>query len=116
MPSFTKLPERNLDVLRAVAVLCVLADHVIIAASPPGNTEWGWLGRAGVLIFFVHTALVLMGSLERLGGTRSGWISRFYVRRAWRIYPLAVSAILLALALGVPGYTVHMGYPAPYHA
>jgi peptidoglycan/LPS O-acetylase OafA/YrhL len=114
--SFTKLPERNLDVLRAVAVLCVLADHVVIAATPPGNISWGWVGRAGVLIFFVHTALVLMGSLERSGGTRPGWISRFYLRRALRIYPLAVATIALVLALGIPEHTVHVGYPAwPYH-
>jgi peptidoglycan/LPS O-acetylase OafA/YrhL len=114
--SFTKLPERNLDVLRAVAVLCVLADHVAIAATAPGNVSWGWVGRAGVLIFFVHTALVLMGSLERSGGMRPGWISRFYVRRAWRIYPLAVATIVMVLALNIPEHTVHAGYPAPlYH-
>ena len=67
-----------------------------------------------MLIFFVHTALVLMGSLERSGGSRSGWIPRFYIRRAWRIYPLAIAAVLLALALRVPEHTVHLGYPAPY--
>ncbi len=112
--SATKLPERNLDVLRAVAVLCVLTDHVVIAATPPGNLTWGWVGRAGVLIFFVHTALVLMGSLERGDGSRPGWIPRFYIRRAWRIYPLAIVAVLLALALRVPIHSVHIGFPAPY--
>jgi peptidoglycan/LPS O-acetylase OafA/YrhL len=114
--SVTKLPERNLDVLRAVAVLCVLADHVVISATLPGNVSWGWVGRVGVLIFFVHTALVLMGSLDRSGGTRPGWVSRFYVRRAWRIYPLAVATIVMAVALNIPEHTVHAGYPAPlYH-
>jgi peptidoglycan/LPS O-acetylase OafA/YrhL len=112
-PSFTKLPERNLDVLRAAAVLCVLANHVVIAATPPPNAAWGWVGRAGVLIFFVHTALVLMGSLERSGGTRAGWIVRFYVRRVWRIYPLAIAAIIMALAFRVSQHLVVMGYPPP---
>jgi peptidoglycan/LPS O-acetylase OafA/YrhL len=110
----TKLPERNLDVLRAVAVLCVVADHVAIAATPPTNLAWGWVGRAGVLIFFVHTALVLMGSLERSGGVRSGWIATFYVRRAWRIYPLAVATILLVTVAGISEHTPHIGYPSSF--
>jgi peptidoglycan/LPS O-acetylase OafA/YrhL len=111
--SVTKLPERNLDVLGAAAVLCVVINHVVVAATPPPNPNWGWLGRVGVLIFFVHTALVLMGSLERSGGTRAGWIIRFYVRRAWRIYPLAIAAIIVALALRVSQHLVVMGYPPP---
>lgn len=111
--SATKLPERILDVLRAAAVLCVVVNHVVLAATPPPNPRWGWLGRVGVLIFFVHTALVLMGSLERSGGTRAGWIFRFYVRRAWRIYPLAIAAIIMALALHVSPHLVVMGYPPP---
>jgi peptidoglycan/LPS O-acetylase OafA/YrhL len=110
----TKLPERNLDILRAIAVLCVLADHVIIAATAPGNVAWGWLGRAGVLIFFVHTALVLMSSIERSGDRRDGWPLRFYVRRAFRIYPLAIAAILLAVALRIPAHTPHVGLVARF--
>jgi peptidoglycan/LPS O-acetylase OafA/YrhL len=110
----TRLPERNLDVLRALAVLCVLADHVIIAATAPGNVAWGWLGRAGVLIFFVHTALVLMGSLERSGDTRDGWPVRFYVRRAFRIYPLSIAAIVFVLALRIPAHTPHVGLVARF--
>jgi peptidoglycan/LPS O-acetylase OafA/YrhL len=112
----TPLPTRNLDLLRAVAVLCVLADHVAIAATPPGNVAWGWVGRAGVLIFFVHTALVLMGSLERSGETRGHWIAQFYVRRALRIYPLAIAAILFVIALQIPVHTTHVGMRAPFIA
>jgi len=111
---FTKLPERNLDVLRAIAVLCVLADHVVIAATAPGNVSWGWVGRAGVLIFFVHTALVLMSSLERSGDTRDGWPLRFYVRRAFRIYPLAIASIVLVIALHIPAHTPHVGLVARF--
>ena len=79
------LPERNLDVLRAVAVLCVFVDHL---ADPFTNTVGpfsAWeLGRLGVLMFFVHTSTVLMASLSRLQqGGRSGWAlaKTFYVRR-----------------------------------
>ena len=112
----TRLPSRNLDLLRAVAVLCVLADHVAIAATPPGNIEWGWVGRAGVLIFFVHTALVLMGSLERSGGTRVVWLGQFYLRRAFRIYSLAIAAILFVIVLRIPVHTPHAGMAAPFIA
>lgn len=103
----TALPERNLDVLRAIAVLLVLANHVINALTGHGTELAAWLGRAGVMAFFVHTSLVLMASLERDGAPqRSGWIKRFYVRRILRIYPLAIAAVVLVLVLHVPRLTV----------
>src|SRR5665213_3929051 len=57
----TKLPERNLDVLRAVAVLLVFADHIISAVGHHSESwNWNWsLGRIGGAFFFVHTSLVL---------------------------------------------------------
>jgi peptidoglycan/LPS O-acetylase OafA/YrhL len=89
----TVLPERNLDVLRAFAVSSVLADHVYMAMSG-GSYLWlaYWLGQAGVLAFFVHTSLVLMSSLERQGDGPA-WVRTFYIRRAFRIYPLAIASI-----------------------
>jgi peptidoglycan/LPS O-acetylase OafA/YrhL len=96
----------NLDALRAFAVLLVLADHVLETfAALDGGTFHPVdrsLGRLGVLLFFVHTCYVLMASLERGGG--SGWsLARgFYVRRAFRIYPLAVVCVLAVVAAGVP--------------
>jgi peptidoglycan/LPS O-acetylase OafA/YrhL len=98
------LPERALDTLRAFAVLCVLADHVIM--SQIGETWALWvLGRLGVLLFFVHTSLVLTGSLERSGDT----VARFYVRRAFRIYPLAIAAVALVSLFGMPRAVVPSG-------
>jgi len=77
----------NLDYLRSLAVCCVLVQHLVLRFSP----QWDGalfdaraVGRIGVLLFFVHTALVLMMSLERVPGAR-----QFFVRRAFRIYPLA---------------------------
>ncbi len=98
----TSLPERNLDTLRAFAVLCVLANHVIMVA-PFGSAVIlsYWLGRAGVLAFFVHTSLVLMSSLERHGNEGQD-VTAFYIRRAFRIYPLAIAAILLVFAMHMP--------------
>ena len=93
--------------LRAFAVLCVLVDHTIV--SQTGETLALWtLGRIGVLLFFVHTALVLMGSLERSGDTPR----QFYVRRACRIYPLAIASVLVAVWLALPRH-VTPGDSAP---
>jgi len=98
----TSLPHRNLDLLRSLAVLMVLGDHIGIALLPAGwRQSCAMFGRLGVLLFFVHTSLVLMSSLERQGD-RSDWVRAFYVRRAFRIYPLAATAIALVLVLGIP--------------
>jgi peptidoglycan/LPS O-acetylase OafA/YrhL len=53
----------------------------------------------GVLIFFVHTSLVLMLSLER--STLTGWsrATDFYRRRAFRIYPLAALFVTISFAI-----------------
>jgi peptidoglycan/LPS O-acetylase OafA/YrhL len=59
------------------------------------------VGRFGVLLFFVHTSLVLMGSIERQG-TGPRWPLIFYVRRAFRIYPLLFATVALVLAFHVP--------------
>ena len=98
----THLPERNLDVLRALAVACVALSHVLWACDRqlPIINDWE-LGRIGVLLFFVHTSLVLMSSLER-GGTGQHWIRNFYVRRAFRIYPLAIAAVLVTVVFRIP--------------
>ena len=98
----TVLPERNLDILRALAVVCVFIDH-LTGMTPFGTDFTRWLGQAGVLSFFVHTSLVLMSSLERDGApNESGWVWRFYLRRALRIYPLAWAIIALVLLLHIP--------------
>jgi peptidoglycan/LPS O-acetylase OafA/YrhL len=104
----TRLPERNLDVLRAIAVLLVFANHIMNALIGHISPLAAWLGRAGVQAFFVHTSLVLMGSMEKDDApNRHGWIKRFYARRALRIYPLAIAVIALVLILRVPSRTVY---------
>lgn len=92
----------NLDLLRALAVLAVYVDHVnTISGFPWGRPRMWMLGRVGVLIFFVHTAYVLMMSLERTQNERQ-WAFRFYVRRAFRIYPLSLFFILLLIGMLIP--------------
>ena len=89
----------NLDFLRAVAVLAVFGGH--LAWRIGFHSEFLLnLSHLGVVIFFVHTALVLMFSLERLSADGEGnVIKRFYVRRAFRIYPLATVCVLTVFAI-----------------
>ena len=93
----------NLDVLRAVAVSCVLGSHIVTAMRPIVIND-NWFGGFGVALFFVHTALVLMWSLERRPNTLD-----FYVRRAARIYPLSMVVVLAVVATHAPVETYHEG-------
>lgn len=80
----------NLDVVRSVAVVSVLAAHISGALN--SNHYVKSFGGFGVSLFFVHTSLVLMWSLERRPN-----ILDFYIRRIARIYPLAIVVLLIAV-------------------
>jgi peptidoglycan/LPS O-acetylase OafA/YrhL len=88
----------NLDLLRSSAVGCVFLAHL---SDQFTNYRYHYVahqfGQLGVIMFFVHTSLVLMQSLDRndLPGRALMW--SFYIRRAFRIYPLAVVATLLTV-------------------
>lgn len=88
----------NLDLIRAVAVLCVLFGH-LVSFDREGSHEIAWhFAQMGVLIFFVHTSFVLMLSLER-SVERFGYkylFRDFYTRRFFRIYPLAIFCVLIS--------------------
>lgn len=92
----------NLDFLRAVAVLLVLVAHAAGYTIRTNPVSFA-LGQLGVMLFFVHTSLVLMQSLERQqlqGGTL---LRAFYLQRACRIYPLATVLLLgIYLLMDVP--------------
>ena len=89
----------NLDLLRTVAVTLVFVDHLAGAADFRGL---GDIGRLGVLIFFVHTSLVLMLSLERLGLSGFRLYFTFLVRRIFRIYPLSILVVLTVVLFRDP--------------
>jgi peptidoglycan/LPS O-acetylase OafA/YrhL len=96
----------NLDCLRSFAVLAVLIDHLeMLLASAHGRASSEFfvkLGQLGVLAFFVHTSLVLMFSLQRLQPEGGRLAPRFYIRRVFRIYPLAVFCIFCVLLFRIP--------------
>src|SRR2546422_2702571 len=108
----------NLDVLRAMAVFIVLVTHLLQVLFPYSYalSLFRALGRFGVLIFFVHTSLVLMMSMERLNLSGKTLFAGFYVRRAFRIYPLSIATVVIVWVLQ-PGRPIR-SYdfpPGPFH-
>ncbi|MGI4827105.1 MAG: acyltransferase family protein [Janthinobacterium lividum] len=97
----------NLDLLRAIAVLSVVAEHLLLAFGVQTIGYWQirWMGVVGVFLFFVHTSLVLMWSLERKPHTLD-----FYIRRVFRIYPLAMVTVLVTVGLHAPVSGSAMSY------
>jgi peptidoglycan/LPS O-acetylase OafA/YrhL len=98
MTESTRIDSSNLDILRSLAVTFVVVSHLPIPwLSTLANYHFQALGLLGVLIFFVHTCLVLMFSLERqtaCEGDRHRALL-FLVRRVFRIYPLSIASVLL---------------------
>jgi peptidoglycan/LPS O-acetylase OafA/YrhL len=100
--------EPNLDLLRSIAVLCVVLRHLAAMLALPAR--WWFqpqaLGIFGVLIFFVHTSLVLMVSLDRQQRATDIPAARLYVafllRRMFRIYPLSIAVVLLIYFVLIP--------------
>lgn len=87
------MPKPNLDLLRAVAVLLVLLAHIAGYTIQTSRASYA-MGQLGVMLFFVHTSLVLMQSLERQQLAGAALFRKFYLQRAFRIYPLATVMLL----------------------
>jgi peptidoglycan/LPS O-acetylase OafA/YrhL len=104
--------DANLDVLRSIAVLAVLASHLAfyyVVLSP----FWFSWGEFGVRIFFVHTSLVLMMSLDRLAARHSGVALPFYIQRAFRIYPLSILCVLVVVTFHIRANSFSIRYDRP---
>ncbi|KQQ26581.1 acyltransferase family protein [Frondihabitans sp. Leaf304] len=99
MPSLSRLPQRptapghrsDIQVLRAVAVVAVFADHLL--AFPGG-------GFLGVDVFFVLSGFLITGLLLREHAS-TGRISlrRFFVRRVKRLAPAALLVLGVTVAV-----------------
>lgn len=106
-----------LDVLRGIAVLLVVVQHV-------GELRWPWLhrvtrdsfslGQFGVMIFFLCSGFIIPATLERreayagaldLHG-RLREFRRFWINRFFRLYPLYWLSLAMALAVMATGIGV----------
>jgi peptidoglycan/LPS O-acetylase OafA/YrhL len=94
----------NLDCLRSLAVLSVFFAHLsfTFGTKDIGPFRLGELGRLGVMMFFVHTSLVLMLSMERLKLEGMALFRSFLIRRAFRIYPLSMLFVVVTLTFHIP--------------
>jgi peptidoglycan/LPS O-acetylase OafA/YrhL len=93
--------RKELDVLRAVAVLLVLGRHLKIDdASPMASAGilaiWGRCGWVGVDLFFVLSGFLVSGLIFQEYRTHGTFdFKRFFIRRAFKIYPGFYALILL---------------------
>ena len=113
--AFVKIEYPNLDFLRSVAVLLVVACHLGCFYTDRTDLLVP-IGALGVDLFFVHTAFVLMQSLERQDreGTRHLFRS-FIIRRFFRIYPLATLVTVAVLCFHIPQGHIKVGHVVPLH-
>jgi peptidoglycan/LPS O-acetylase OafA/YrhL len=111
----------NLDFLRSGAVLFVVCFHVLLVFEQNHYVDKKSLGGLhsignwGVLIFFVHTSLVLMFSLERQHSRFLGepiYIP-FLVRRIFRIYPLSMFVVASVAMSKIPVGDMIAGHFVP---
>jgi peptidoglycan/LPS O-acetylase OafA/YrhL len=92
-----------LDVLRGWAALCVVFNHFGYFVPPAINSAvYVWIdpGEYGVFVFFIISGYIIPASLERRGNVRTFWVSRIF-----RLYPL----YLLAVAIAVGLWAIHVG-------
>ena len=96
-----------LDGVRGVAVLLVLAYHLLWANSHTANRVAFWLlkfreaGWIGVDLFFVLSGFLITGILyDTLNDTH--FFRNFYLRRVLRIFPLYYGVLLLVLLVVLP--------------
>ena len=88
--------------LRAFAVLLVFIFHVFEMIRAKHAVIDDGVARFGVILFFVHTSCVLMGSMQSLRSDGDAWAQRFYLRRLFRLYPLSVFVILVSVLTKAP--------------
>ena len=92
-----------LDVLRGIAALAVVFDHgsYYVLQHVRGIVyQWFDPGNYGVFVFFIISGYIVPASLEHKGSVRTFWVSRLF-----RLYPLYLLAVGIAVAL----YMVHFG-------
>ncbi|MEU8248397.1 acyltransferase [Nonomuraea sp. NPDC048916] len=95
--SSTSAPSTRLawlDALRGIGAMAVVAEHLMPWLLPSLRPYWFSLGAFGILVFFLVSGYIIPTSLERHGDVRRFWISR-----AFRLYPLYLAVIVLVVGM-----------------
>ncbi|WP_197086667.1 acyltransferase family protein [Sphingobacterium sp. IITKGP-BTPF85] len=92
MKSLEKNHRKDIDGLRAVAVISVIIFHL-------GFLPFGYLG---VDVFFVISGYLITKIIYTETVSDSFSIVEFYLRRIRRIIPLVLFVIIIALCIGIP--------------
>jgi exopolysaccharide production protein ExoZ len=99
----------NIQALRGIAALMVFSSHVLAVRWGMG-VDWlalryGYIGPAGVDIFFVISGFIVSMTAARLGQTGQSNLHKarhFALRRIFRIYPVYWVVLLLAFLSAPP--------------
>lgn len=98
----------QLDGIRAVAVLGVIAHH--LSQAVPGSPNLDYVATAGVHIFFVLSGFLITSILLKLKNKVADGseklprgLRQFFIRRALRIYPLYFAVVLAAILMNLGG-------------
>jgi peptidoglycan/LPS O-acetylase OafA/YrhL len=84
--------RRDIDGLRAVAVLAVIVNHAFPALLPGGYV--------GVDIFFVISGYLISGHIFEAMQSQSFSLLDFYVKRIRRIFPSLLTVLIACLVIG----------------
>lgn len=102
----------DIDGLRAVAVLSVVASHYGASWLPGGFT--------GVDVFFVISGYLITQGLVSDIALGGNWIGRFYDRRIRRLAPALITVLCVSLLAGhiilMPGDFAKLGMSSAYSA
>src|ERR1043166_4460923 len=90
---------REIDGLRAAAILLVVAWHYLGASGGPESLQWRLFifGRSGVDLFFVLSGYLITSILLH-NRSSPRYFSAFYGRRAFRILPVYGVMLLIFFA------------------
>jgi peptidoglycan/LPS O-acetylase OafA/YrhL len=105
---YARSESTNLDFLRSCAIFFVVLFHILLyfqhTSTLRGRLNLMPVGHFGVLIFFVHTSLVLLFSLERQDSRAPGapLFTPFIIRRIFRVYPLSILVVVLVELFRIP--------------
>lgn len=95
-----------LDTLRCIAALLVILQHIgekYFSSFSYFTTHYFQFGMFGVTLFFLVSGFIIPVSLQKKTSLKKFWIKRFF-----RLYPLYIYSIILAIIfIGLGYYTQH---------